>query len=155
MSPLNPVCADNVSGLLFAAVAQVLSCSSSSHTWRTTWRTRTVWSVSGRPCAPTKRSPALAAWGAASPTPRRTARTPWSYVSPLRCMMKPRGNCRSRRPSLTAQNPGVIVWGGTYVDESCLSLADDHSRIHLKAENNHGNSDYINASPIVSIVYSL
>ncbi|XP_062415223.1 LOW QUALITY PROTEIN: receptor-type tyrosine-protein phosphatase N2 [Pungitius pungitius] len=25
----------------------------------------------------------------------------------------------------------------------------DHSRIHLKAENNHGNSDYINASPIM------
>lgn len=41
------------------------------------------------------------------------------------------------------------------VDELCISITDDHSRITLKAENNHGNSDYINASPIVSIVYSL
>uniref|UniRef100_A0A672J840 Protein tyrosine phosphatase receptor type N2 n=1 Tax=Salarias fasciatus TaxID=181472 RepID=A0A672J840_SALFA len=31
----------------------------------------------------------------------------------------------------------------------------DHSRITLKAENNHSNSDYINASPIVSTVCSL
>lgn len=29
-------------------------------------------------------------------------------------------------------------------------LADDHSRILLKSENSHSNSDYINASPIVS-----
>lgn len=29
-------------------------------------------------------------------------------------------------------------------------LADDHSRILLKPENSHSNSDYINASPIVS-----
>lgn len=42
-----------------------------------------------------------------------------------------------------------------YVDELCISITDDHSRITLKAENNHGNSDYINASPIVSIVHSL
>lgn len=36
--------------------------------------------------------------------------------------------------------------------ELCISTTDDHSRITLKAENNHGNSDYINASPIVSII---
>lgn len=41
------------------------------------------------------------------------------------------------------------------VDELCISITDDHSRITLKAENNHSNSDYINASPIVSSVYSL
>lgn len=29
-------------------------------------------------------------------------------------------------------------------------LADDHSRVLLKSENSHSNSDYINASPIVS-----
>lgn len=32
---------------------------------------------------------------------------------------------------------------------SCL-LTDDHSRILLKSQNSHSNSDYINASPIVS-----
>lgn len=57
---------------------------SSSRTWRTTWRTRTVWSVSGRPCAPTRQNPAPAVWDGASRTPRGTAQTPWSYVSPLR-----------------------------------------------------------------------
>jgi len=31
-----------------------------------------------------------------------------------------------------------------------FAFADDHSRICLKAENSHDNSDYINASPIVS-----
>lgn len=34
----------------------------------------------------------------------------------------------------------------------CVYL-DDHCRITLKAENNQGNSDYINASPIVSKNY--
>lgn len=42
--------------------------------------------------------------------------------------------------------------GCKYADELYISVTDDHSRITLKAENNHGNSDYINASPIVSIV---
>lgn len=41
---------------------------------------------------------------------------------------------------------------GKMADELCISVTDDHSRITLKAENNHGNSDYINASPIVSVV---
>lgn len=57
---------------------------SSSHTWRTTWRTRTVWSVSGRPCAPTRQSPVPAVWGRASRTPRGIAQTPSSYVSPFK-----------------------------------------------------------------------
>lgn len=43
------------------------------------------------------------------------------------------------------------VWAGT--DLTLLwGFADDHSRILLKPENSHSNSDYINASPIVSTV---
>lgn len=45
--------------------------------------------------------------------------------------------------------------GNKQADELFISVTDDHSRITLKAENNHGNSDYINASPIVSIVCAL
>lgn len=32
----------------------------------------------------------------------------------------------------------------------CVCVSDDHSRITLKVENSQSNSDYINASPIVS-----
>lgn len=53
-----------------------------------------------------------------------------------------------------AQNSAVFLrnGGNKQADELFISVTDDHSRITLKAENNHGNSDYINASPIVSIV---
>lgn len=36
---------------------------------------------------------------------------------------------------------------------TCVS--DDHSRICLKIENSQGNSEYINASPIVSTYYKI
>lgn len=55
-----------------------------------------------------------------------------------------------------AQNSAVFLrketGGNKQPAELFISVTDDHSRITLKAENNHGNSDYINASPIVSIV---
>lgn len=54
-----------------------------SRTWRTTWRTRTVWSVSGRPCALTRPSRAHATWDWASRTSRGTARMLSSHVSAL------------------------------------------------------------------------
>lgn len=69
-------------GLLFEMVAKVVWFPS-SHTWRTTWRTRTVWSVSGRPCAPTRQSPVPAVWDRVTRTLRGTAQTLWSYVSPF------------------------------------------------------------------------
>lgn len=47
---------------------------------------------------------------------------------------------------------GAETGENKHADELCISVTDDHSRITLKAENNLGNSDYINASPIVSIV---
>eukprot|EP00064_Thunnus_orientalis_P010148 superscaffoldBa00001347_g10174 len=50
------------------------------------------------------------------------------------------------------RSDAVVVWRKTVencVDELCIFITDDHSRITLKAENNHGNSDYINASPIM------
>lgn len=37
-------------------------------------------------------------------------------------------------------------------DSLLCAFVDDHSRILLKPENSHSNSDYINASPIVSTV---
>ncbi|KAG7269247.1 hypothetical protein CRUP_024170 [Coryphaenoides rupestris] len=39
-------------------------------------------------------------------------------------------------------------------NRSCAAVAYDHSRIRLKAESSQGNSDYINASPIVSSSHS-
>lgn len=55
------------------------------------------------------------------------------------------------------QNPAVAVEEAkdveTCTNELSIFITDDHSRITLKSENNHSNSDYINASPIVSIAY--
>lgn len=45
---------------------------------------------------------------------------------------------------------GVENLGGNAI--FYFAFADDHSRICLKAENSHDNSDYVNASPIVSTV---
>lgn len=47
----------------------------------------------------------------------------------------------------------ILGRAGWHRPDSLLwTFADDHSRILLKPENSHSNSDYINASPIVSTV---
>lgn len=70
-------------GSSFKILAKVYALFSCSRTWRTTWRTRTVWSVSGRPCAPIRQSPAPAVWDGESRIPKGTAQTPWLHVSPF------------------------------------------------------------------------
>lgn len=122
-------------------------------TWRTTSGTGTAWPRSGRPCVPTKqsRTPAPSLRGRAMS--RRTATLTSCRVSePSRQPAPPpptgalggrrgRARCLFQAEWQRSQRPSRV---------RCLVCADDHARIKLKVESSPSQSDYINASPVVS-----
>lgn len=110
-----------------------------SLTWKTTWRTRTVWRRSGRRFVPTRQNPMPALSASRMATPRKTAQVLWWHVSHKPCL-KPFSISDDQWVSLLdlKADLGTKTWFGRLFVGSCLSKIQI-IRIHSKANVTNSN----------------